>query len=448
MGLELKGQGDKPSKTPPNISDIVSKFAKVCSFRSIGVFASDNGNDNPRQHLYSSSGYFGKSCGEETSSSDVTDEADMDDDKVHPQPVEVENKGIECGRLDVLELFDNVRALTLAYVQVQEAHVPYDPDKFRIADGLVISHLKDLCKVQSAYEEKQLKYTNSLSACSALLLSEIQVQEALLEKLKCQVKMKKDKAVKLCRELQTLELLNEKLREELRVQVRANVKVVKLPSFEEVAKLVGKAIHDFGKPLIALMKVSGWDLDQAAKVIEDSVVYYKISHKKYAFEAYIARRMFYGFTAHSDNMHPVIKFDDPINALIEDPQSSFATFCKTKYLLVVHPKMEESFFGNEDHRNLVRNGVHPHTPFYRAFVKMAKWVWILQGIASVVEPKVDIFRVKRGSRFSTDYMECVEEVQDDMKAQERSLVEFMVTPGFKIGEVVLKSRVYLSKLKS
>ncbi|KAL2508977.1 protein GRAVITROPIC IN THE LIGHT 1 [Forsythia ovata] len=62
-------------------------------------------------------------------------------------------------------------------------------------------------------------------------------------------------------------------------------------SFEDIFKSARKAIHDFANPLIALMKVSDWDLDQAANAIENYVVYAKRSHKKYAFEAYVTRRI-------------------------------------------------------------------------------------------------------------------------------------------------------------
>ncbi|KAK9740109.1 hypothetical protein RND81_03G012000 [Saponaria officinalis] len=56
-----------------------------------------------------------------------------------------------------------------------------------------------------------------------------------------------------------------------------------------------KAIHDFSKPLINMMKVAKWDLDAAAESIEPSVVYAKRTHRKYAFESYICQKMFLGF---------------------------------------------------------------------------------------------------------------------------------------------------------
>ncbi|KAL0419223.1 UNVERIFIED_CONTAM: protein GRAVITROPIC IN THE LIGHT 1 [Sesamum radiatum] len=363
MGFESDKQGmefaasSKPLKPSSNVSDIVSKFAKACVSAAIDV--RKNGNI--------------------------------------------------CGHVEILKLFDTLLALKLAYVKLQEAHLPYDPEKIRAADEEVVSLLDSLCKIKKAYKEKLLKEANSVSACSALLLAEIQVKEKALEKLKLQAKSK-DKEV------------------------------------------VGKAIHDFAKPLIALMKLSDWDLDQAANAIQASVVYAKRSHKKYAFEAYVARRMFHGFSPQPCFLENIMKLDDPIVALMEDPKSSFAKFCRTKYLLVIHPKMEESFFGNLDHRNLVANGVHPHTPFYRAFVRMARCVWYLQGFTAFVEPKAEMFGVKQGSEFSEVYMEVLEELKEYKawfdRGQERYKVEFMVMPGFKLGETLIRSQVYVSSVVS
>ncbi|KAL2549213.1 protein of unknown function-containing protein [Forsythia ovata] len=61
--------------------------------------------------------------------------------------------------------------------------------------------------------------------------------------------------------------------------------------YSDIFKSARKAIHDFAKPLIDLINVSDWDLDQAENAIENSVVYAKRSHKKYAFEAYVAQRI-------------------------------------------------------------------------------------------------------------------------------------------------------------
>ncbi|TKY47242.1 hypothetical protein E2542_SST29301 [Spatholobus suberectus] len=156
------------------------------------------------------------------------------------------------------------------------------------------------------------------------------------------------------------------------------------------------------------MKASGWDLDVAAKWIGNAAVYSKRCGKKHAFEAYIARRMFHGISLTSYDVVDIMKFDDPIDALMENPESDFSQFCRVKYLLVVHPTMEGSF-GNLDHRTLILSGKHPRAEFYQLFAKVAKWIWVLVGSSGSIDPHATVFCVNRESIFSGLYMESIEE---------------------------------------
>lgn len=439
QGMEFAASS-KPLKTPSNISDIVLKFAKVSKFRSIGVFSTPESPD--QRHVYPII------SGDHALSLEANEDVFLAT-KVHPKSGELHTNGNACDHVEIKKLFDTLLELKLAYVKLQEAHIPYDSEKLRAADEEVISRLDSLCTIKQACKEKLLNEANSVSARSALLLAEIQVKERALEKLKSQAIHKDKEVANLRWKLQELELRNKKLAEEIKEQERERFAGLNHHSLENVVKAVGKAIHDFAKPLIALMKISDWDLDKAVNAIEASVVYAKRSHKKYAFEAYVSRRMFHGFTVQPRFLGNIMKLDDPIVALMEDPQSSFAKFCRTKYLLVVHPKMEESFFGNLDHRKFVENGFHPCTPFYRAFVRMARCVWYLQALIAFIEPKAKIFGVKQGSEFSDLYMEVLEELKELMtldkdKGQERYKVEFMIMPGFKLGETLIRSQVYVS----
>ncbi|XP_062173001.1 protein GRAVITROPIC IN THE LIGHT 1 [Alnus glutinosa] len=445
----------KPSKPSSNISEIVSKFAKVCKLRSIGVFPSENTNHHHRHrhhHSYRDPNDNTPPLGED--SSDATEETECDNEKIHPQPVEVLSRSNVYGDREIMKLFDVVSALKLAYVQLQEAHIPYNPDKIIAADELVVARLEALCKIKRACKERQ--FTNKAkfdSSASSHLRKEIQFSGMLLEELKSQVKSKNSEILRLRQELQDLELGNMGMVEKMRQLSleKKNASVLGITTLEDAFEAASRSIHDFAKPLISLMKASGWDLDLAAKSIEDVVVYSKRPHKKYVFEAYIARRMFYGFASKCYNVEVVMRFDDPIDALAEYPNSDFAKFCAEKYLLVVHPMLEASFFGNLDHRTFVLSGKHPRTPFYQIFAKMAKWIWVLQGIAASIDPKAKAFTVHRGSKFSDTYMESVEEPMERAAVDEEQAtlkVELMVMPGFKIGETLLKSRVYLSGLKS
>lgn len=430
----------KPTKPSSNISEIVSKFAKVCKFRSIGVFSSENPNHFQQQEFSNDV----KECVENPDSGGA---------KVFPDLVEVCSKSNWFGHEEISKLFDIMSELKLAYVQLQEAHIPYDPDKIKAADELVFSNLDGLCKVRRSFKEKQFQKSNSLSACLTVLRAETKVQERSLERLKSQAKKKDVEISYLKGQLCDLDGKNKVLMEEIKLRKREAVKQLNLnfTSIENIVLEVSKGIHDFAKPLIALMKASGWDLDEAANSIQDSVTYTVRSHKKYAFEAYISRRMFYGFSLKPQNLDDVLRFNDPVDVLIDDPNGHFAEFCRTKYMLIVHPMIEASFFGNLDQRNFVSSGRHPITPFYQLFVKMARWVWLLKGIAAS-KPESEMFIVNQGSEFSDDYMESVEGFKDDVGLVEGQFgkfkVELMIMPGFRIEGRLIKSRVYLSKLSN
>lgn len=437
----------KPVKPSTNISEIVSRFAKVCRLRSIGVFSSENQSHHP-QNICIKNAPFCEDV------SDKTDGTDMVGEKVHPQPpIGVLNGGNVGVGVEISKLFDVVSALKAAYVELQKAHIPYDPDKIVAANGLVVTQLEALCKIKRAYKEKLFSKAKLNGSRLDCVKKEIKVNEKLLEKLKSEVKAKDSEIVVLRQKLEDLDSgikrLAEKMRQD-RLEKKNARRALNVSDFENAFVAASKSVHDFARPLISLMKASGWDLDQAAKSVEDEVFYSKRSDKKYAFEAYIARRMFHGMSLESLDVHDVMRLDDPMDGLIENPGSGFAKFCREKYLLVVHPSMEASFFGNLDHRKFVSIGKHPRTPFYQIFVKMARWVWVLQGIAAMIDAEVKVFSVKRGSKFSCVYMESVEDGEGKVALDEGDvshIVQFMVIPGFRIGDIVVKSRVYLSKAR-
>ncbi|KAF9618873.1 hypothetical protein IFM89_002741 [Coptis chinensis] len=443
--------GKNPSKASSNISDIVSRFAKVCKLRSLGVFS----NENPNKF-------------EEGSSGESTEETQWgDEEKIYPQPNEekIVKSNDEVVAVLLLRLFDTISTLKLAYIQLQQAHFPYNPNNLQAANDLIVNELKTLCDFKKFYKnvtKPKPKPKSHSSLLDPLLVEVIQDHENHLENLQFQLEAKDAEILRLKKEIEEVDVKNAALGEKISEQNYLDgenvgfCKGLSVDMMVNTFKEASKAIHDFAKPLISLMKASKWDLDSAANTIEDSIIYSKRSHKKYAFEAYISRRMFHGFTFQYHSMEDIVtRFEDPLDALIQYPNSEFARFCILKYMLVVHSKMELSFFGNLDQRNLVIQGGHPRTLFYQIFVKMAKWVWLLGVIGASMDTNVEIFGVERGSAFSEDHMENVVEDESDITYHHRHNFEesdggpgvgLMVMPGFKVGCSVIKSRVYLSRI--
>ncbi|KAI3994198.1 hypothetical protein MKX01_012455 [Papaver californicum] len=436
----------KPSSN--NISDIVYRFAKVCRLKSVWVFPNENPNPN---HHYSNtttnnnsiSSCSKKNNGSTEVNSDSTESIECSDLKIHPQETLIETHE-DVAAIAILKLFDTISALKLAYIQLQEAHIPYDTDKIQVADDQIVSELKTLSDIKRSF--KKISKPKSGRA-GPISYQELRDHELRAEKMQSEVVSKDCEILKLKQEVKELDMKNQEL--DLMIRQRTLDGKKSLPkSFAHAFKSATKSVHDFAKPLISLMKASGWDLDLAVNSIQDSVEYSKRSHKKYAFEAYLSRRMFHGFSSLTpQSLDDVLRFKDSFDALVEYPNSEFAKFCRSKYLLVVHPRMESTFFGNLDQRAFVVSGGHPRTPLYQAFVKMAKSIWVLQAMAASDDSKAEIFGVQRGAEFSEVYMEDVVEEEDatlQANPKSRFKVGIMVMPGFKLGQTVINSRVYLT----
>ncbi|XP_047081281.1 protein GRAVITROPIC IN THE LIGHT 1-like [Lolium rigidum] len=404
---------------------------------------------------------------------------DNNSQKVYPQPID-ENMNQNVGSM-IGSIFNNISSLKAAYIQLQEAHTPYDPDKIQTADRLVIDELTRLSELKHTYREKNPKPV-AASPQDSRLLNEIQEQQNLLKTYEVMVKKfqsqiqnrdteithlqqqtdeAKHRKSKLEKKLKQRGLLNKESEESDEEENYFSVELT--PSlFTSTADNAYQSIHDFSKPLINMMKAAGWDLDAAADAIEPDVVYSRRAHKKYAFESYICQRMFSGFHEESFSIKAAnatvsneaffhqflaVRAMDPLDVLSQNPDSVFGKFCRSKYLLLVHPKMEGSFFGNMDQRNYVMSGGHPRTPFYQAFLKLAKSIWLLHRLAYSFDPKVRVFQVKKGSEFSEIHMESVVKNIVLDESAERPKVDLMVMPGFLIGASVIQCRVYLSDVK-
>ncbi|PKI41057.1 protein GRAVITROPIC IN THE LIGHT 1 [Punica granatum] len=402
--------------------------------------------------------------------------------KVHPQPMEeARNQNPEAVESLISNIFTNISSLKSAYIQLQSAHTPYDPDKIQAADKLVVSELKNLSELKHAYRENNPKPL-CVSPQDSRLAAEIQEQQSLLKtyevmvkKFQSEIQNKDSEILQLQQQIEEANVKKAKLEKNLKLRglsskesdapghVNGFFPVDLTPDlFLSAVEAASKAIHDFSKPLINMMKAAGWDLDAAANSIEPNVIYAKRAHKKYAFESHICQRMFSSFQQESygidSDAHLVDKESffhqflalremDPLDVLGQSPDSNFGKFCRSKYLLVVHPKMEASFFGNLDQRNFVTGGGHPRTPFYQAFLKLAKSIWLLHRLAYSFDPNVVVFQVKSGSEFSEVYMESVVKNLVMDETDERPKVGLMIMPGFSIGGNVIQSQVYLSGVR-
>ncbi|KAJ6333072.1 hypothetical protein OIU76_025427 [Salix suchowensis] len=399
-----------------------------------------------------------------------------------PQPYDINDKDEDKKSLalevHVAKLFASLSSVKAAYAQLQHAQSPYDADGIQGADQLVVSELKNLSDLKQCYIKKQF----DPSPDTALVLADIQelkslskIYEIMGKKLESQLRLKESEIMYLREKMEESNrqnrLLEKRLNQSGHLSMPDNLRQSGLnpTHFITVRRHTDKSIRSFVRLMIDEMKSAGWDLDAAAKSIVSDVAYWRPDDKCFAFESFVSREMFDGFhlpnfslleesLPEKKNQQQVFfrRFTEMKSAKATEyitlkPKSPFASFCRAKYLQLVHPQMETSFLGNLSHRSLVNSGEFPDTSFFATFVEMARRVWLLHCLAFSFDPEASIFQVRKGCRFSEVYMECVAEdalLSSENVPEADPPVAFTVVPGFRIGKTVIQCQVYLSQLQT
>ncbi|EOA40383.1 hypothetical protein CARUB_v10009111mg [Capsella rubella] len=379
------------------------------------------------------------------------------------------------------KLFATVSSIKAAYAQLQHSQSPYDSIGIQKSDNLVVAELKTLSELKQCFLKKQVDPNPERT----LVLAEIQELRSLLKtyeimgkKLESQYKLKDSEIIFL------REKLDESMKQNKLVEKRLNqsgqlcnplynlhLSALNPTHFITYLHHTVKSTRGFVKLMIEQMKIAGWDISSAANSIQPGVFYYKQDHKCFTFEHFVSNVMFEAFhlpyfSTSSDSRSYKMKkqskaeremfferFKELRSMKAKDyltarPKSRFARFCRGKYLQVIHPKMEQAFFGHLHLRNQVSAGEFPETSLFSGFLEMAKRVWLLHCLAYSFEPEAEIFRVPKGCRFSEVYMKSVAEEAffpaSESSPESEPRVAFTVVPGFRIGKTSIQCEVYLS----
>lgn len=372
----------------------------------------------------------------------------------------------------IAKLFATISTVKAAYAELQMAQFPYDGEAIQTADQAVVDELKALSELKYNFLKKQI---DSSPPHVTLMLAEIQEQQSLMKtyeitmkKMLGEVEAKDSQIASLQQKLQEIVSSNRSLDKRLNASgsfsILDNVKfsdVVSPKDFILVLHYSLRSVRSFVKLLIREMESANWDVEAAANAIHHDVVFSKRDHKAFAFESFVCREIFAGFNDagfaaavhggdHSANddrvsffeQFKVLRSASATHFVKQNPNSLFAKFLKSKYLQLVHPKMEFSFSGNLNQRKTVNSGEFPETEFFKAFAEMGRRVWLLHSLAFSFDREVSIFQVSRNSKFSQVHMESVTE--EVFAAADGGLrVAFTVVPGFKVGQTVVQSQVYL-----
>ncbi|XP_010462224.1 PREDICTED: IRK-interacting protein-like [Camelina sativa] len=380
------------------------------------------------------------------------------------------------------KLFATVSSIKAAYAQLQHCQSPYDSIGIQKSDNLVVAELKTLSELKQCFLKKQVDPNPERT----LVLAEIQELRSLLKtyeimgkKLESQYKLKDSEIVFL------REKLDESMKQNKLTEKRLNqsgqlcnpldnlhLSALNPTHFVTYLHHTVKSTRGFVKLMIEQMKTAGWDISSAASSIQPGVFYHKQDHKCFTFEHFVSNVMFEAFhlpyfsTSSNDSRSYKKKkqskaeremfferFKELRSMKAKDyltarPKSRFARFCRGKYLQLIHPKMEQAFFGHLHLRNQVSGGEFPETSLFSGFLEMAKRIWLLHCLAYSFEPEAEIFRVPKGCRFSEVYMKSVTEEAffqaSESSPESEPRVAFTVVPGFRIGKTSIQCEVYLS----
>ncbi|KAL6574120.1 hypothetical protein OROHE_001662 [Orobanche hederae] len=376
----------------------------------------------------------------------------------------------------IAKLFATISAVKASYAELQMAQFPYNNGAIRIADQSVVDELKALSELKHSFLKKRIDFS---PPHVTLMLAEIQEQQALMKtyeitmkKMRNEIENKESRVISLQNQMQEIVQSNKSLEEKMNASgsfsILDNVGFSELnpKDFVLVLHYLHRSVRNFVMLLIREMRKADWDTEAAANAIEAGIVFGRPDHKGFVFESFVCREIFTGFddpgflSVRNNDDHcfsgevyqrRVLFFEQfkklrsgsVIHFLKQNPDSLFGRFLKSKYLHLVHPKMEFSFFGNLNQRKMADSGEFPETEFFMTFAEMGRRVWLLHCLAFSFGHDVRIFQAKRGSRFSEMYMESVTD-EIFREAGSGSRVAFTVVPGFKVGQTVVQSRVYLS----
>ncbi|KAK9022210.1 hypothetical protein V6N11_002492 [Hibiscus sabdariffa] len=487
--VKAKKKGEMATKVS-NFSDLIQRVAASCLLHPLAAGRQESGDADALTHAVIDEDPAEEEYYEyNNSSEDEEKENEVKDVEKSRRITRVWNENGEKTKEMVAlmeEVFETVAEMKKAYVRLQEAHCPWDPERMRAADVAVVGELRKLGVLRERFRRGTRGGGGGGKGHVAMLREVVAPYEAAVEDLKREVKVKEVEIENLKEKLNTVTCLSNggkkgrslSKRKVSCSQVLAAAAAPTPELFEATMSQVKEASKSFTSLLLSLMREARWDIAAAVRSIEaatatpDNTTYTNTMitpsvianhHAKYALESYVSRKIFQGFDHETfymdgslssllnpDQYHREcftqyrdMKAMDPVELLGILPTCNFGKFCSKKYLAIVHPKMEESLFGDLEQRNQVMAGNHPRSQFYGEFLGLAKAIWLLHLLAFSLDPAPSQFEASRGAEFHPHYMESVGKISGG-RVPASQIVGFPVSPGFKLGNgSVVKARVYL-----
>ncbi|MQL74635.1 hypothetical protein Taro_007017 [Colocasia esculenta] len=359
-----------------------------------------------------------------------------------------------------------ISAIEAAHSQFRLAHSSVDTDAVRSAAQIVFSQLSHVSLLECSYRKRPRR--------RAGLETQVREQRDRLKDLHLETKRlqyelrdRDEEVGGLRATLSEVEARNAAMEAELRPSDMG------ASYFHAALRYALTAVRRFVALMARHMMQSRWDLDAAAGALQPEVlrVGRRPEHRTLAFMSLVCRAMFTGFhhpdfgvarraPPRLDGSRAFAEFlalkaatarEVLVGGCGEEEGRLFGEFCRRTYLGLVEAKMETSFFGNLEQREMVdaRRGF-PKTEFFEGFAEMARRVWLLHRLAEAFADKgqrLSIFQVRKGRLFSAAYMEEVGGDAAGREGESDAAVGFTVVPGFRVGEAVIRAKVFVTRAK-
>ncbi|GAB2214781.1 hypothetical protein Droror1_Dr00019144 [Drosera rotundifolia] len=461
-------------------SDLFQRVTASCLLHPLGSsrFTIQNNNDEDSPSLHSSSS---------DEDEDEVDSTPTTNPNPHTTTTTTTNNNEEQLIHLLSEVFSSASRMRRSYAGLQMAMSPWDAERVREADAEVVTEMRRIGELKERFRRREARNMGERVGVGMGRAREVvEPYERVAEELRREVR-EKEREVERLRE--TVRGLvdgggahgSEQRRWKGRRRVgsiEAQVSVSPSPDlFEAAMSQVTVASKSFTSLLLSLMRSTHWDIAAAVRSIVTAsttatngslspispTTPAATSHAKYALESYVSRKIFQGFDHETFYMDGTLssllnpdqfrrecfskyrdmKSMDPAELLGILPTCQFGVFCNKRYLSIIHPKMEESLFGNLEQHRQVMAGNHPRTEFYGEFLRLAKAVWLLHLLAFALDPPPSHFEASPGAEFHPGYMESAVRFQGGM-VPPGLVVGFSISPGFRFGRgSVIKTRVYL-----
>ncbi|XP_076885985.1 protein GRAVITROPIC IN THE LIGHT 1-like [Bidens hawaiensis] len=241
------------------------------------------------------------------------------------------------------DVFETVSLMKKAYVSMQQAHCPWDPDKMRSADVAVVAEMRKLGFLRERFRRRVMRGGGGGAVVAGVTVREVVAPyEAAMEEMKTEVKSKQAEIDNLKEKLSMVAVggggtngrksRSHQSKKKVNYSSQLQVSPSPMPEhFESCISSVKEASKSFTSLLFSLMKSSHWDIAATVRSIEasttptttttttDSIV--GPNHAKYALESYINRKLFQGFD------HETFYMDGSLTSLLNPHQ--FRTECFT-----------------------------------------------------------------------------------------------------------------------